>query len=101
MIRWTRRAQITPGKYQEAIQWAQETREYTKNKFEGGAEVKIFTEMFGDVGVICWMVDFNSLAEVELAGQVLEQDAGYMERLKTAAELLLPGTVDKVYSSFD
>jgi hypothetical protein len=101
MIRWTRRAHIAPGKYQKAIQWAQETREYTKDKFEGGADVKIFTEMFGDVGVICWMVDFNNLAEVELAGQVLEQDAGYTERLQTVAELLQPGVVDKVYSSVD
>ncbi|MCB2170699.1 MAG: hypothetical protein KQI78_23805 [Deltaproteobacteria bacterium] len=101
MIRWTRKAHIAPGKLQEAIQWAKETKEYTKNKFEGGADVKIFLEAFGEVEVICWMADFNNMAEVELAGKVLMEDAGYMERLKTVAELLLPGTVDKVYSSVD
>jgi hypothetical protein len=37
-----RKAPIAGGKLQEAVQWAKETREYTKTKFEGGADVKIF-----------------------------------------------------------
>ena len=101
MIRWVRRAQIAPGKQQEAIQWAKDTREYTKTKFEGGADTKIFLETLGDYGVICWMVDFENLATVELAGQVLNEDSGYQERLKAAVGLFLPGIVDKVYSSID
>ena len=101
MIRWVRRAQIAPGKHQKAIQWAKDTREYTKTKFEGGADVKIFLETLGDYGVICWMVDFENLATVELAGQVLDEDSGYQERLQTASELFLPGSFDKVYSSID
>ena len=44
------------------------------------------------------MVDFENLATLELAGQVLDADEGYQERLKAATELLLPGTFDKVYS---
>jgi hypothetical protein len=101
MIRWVRRAQIAPGKHQEAIQWAKDTREYTKTKFEDGADVKIFLETLGDYGVICWMVDFENLATVELAGQVLDEDSGYQERLQAAIELFLPGTFDKVYSSIE
>ncbi len=101
MIRWVRRAQIARGKHQEAIQWAKDTREYTKTKFEGGADVKIFLETLGDYGVICWMVDFENLATVELAGQVLNEDSGYQERLQAASELFLPGTFDKVFSSID
>ena len=101
MIRWMRKARIAGGKHLEAIQWAKETREYTKTKFEGGADVKIFLEMLGDYGVICWMVDFENLATLELAGQALDADMGYQERLKAASELFLPGTVDKVYSSVD
>ena len=101
MIRWVRRAQIAPGKHQEAIQWAKDTREYLKTKFEGGADTKIFIETLGDLGVICWMVDFENLAAVELAGQVLNEDSGYQERLQAAVGLFLPGTFDKVYSSID
>ena len=101
MIRWTRTAQIAPGKQQEAIQWAKDTREYTKTKFEGGADVKIFLETLGDYGVICWMVDFENLAALELAGQVLDEDSGYQERLQAASDLFSPGTFDKVYSSVD
>ena len=101
MIRWTRTAQIAQGKQQEAIQWAKDLREYTKTKFEGGADVKIFLETLGDFGVICWMVDFENLATLELAGQVLDEDSGYQERLQAAGELLLTGTFDKVYSSVD
>ena len=101
MIRWTRTAKIAPGKHQEAIQWAKDNREYTKTKFEGGADVKIFMETLGDYGVICWMVDFENLATVELAGQALDADEGYQERLKAASELFLPGIVDKVYSSVE
>ncbi len=101
MIRWIRTARIAVGKHQEAIQWAKDTREYTKTKFEGGADVKIFLEMLGDYGVICWMVDFENLATLELAGQVLDSDTGYQERLQAASELFLPGTTDKVFSSVD
>ena len=101
MIRWIRTAQIAQGKQQEAIQWAKDTREYTKTKFEGGTDVKIFLETLGEYGVICWMVDFENLAVLELAGQVLDEDSGYQERLQAASDLFLPGTFDKVYSSVD
>jgi hypothetical protein len=101
MIRWTRKARIAQGKRQEAIQWAKETREYTKTKFEGGADTKIFLETLGDYDVICWMVDFENLATLELAGKALDADSGYQERLKAGGELFLPGTVDRVYSSVD
>jgi len=47
------------------------------------------------------MVDFENLATLELAGQVLDADEGYQECLKSASELFLPGTVDKVYSSVE
>jgi len=96
--RWTRTARIAQGKHQEAIKWAKDTREYTKTKFEGGADVKIYLETPGEWSVICWMVDFENLATLELAGQVLDADEGYQERLKSASELFLPGTVDKFYS---
>ena len=101
MIRWIRTAQIAPGKQQEATQWAKDNREYTKTKFEGGADVKIFLETLGDYGVICWMVDFENLATLELASQILDEDSGYQERLKAASDLFLPGVYDKVYSSVD
>ena len=101
MIRWVRKAKIAGGKHQEAIQWAKDTREYTKTKFEGGADVKIYLETLGEWGVICWMVDFENLATLELAGQVLDADEGYQKRLKAASELFLPGTFDKVYQSVE
>jgi hypothetical protein len=47
------------------------------------------------------MVDFENLATLELAGQALDADADYQERLKAASELFVSGTVDKVYSSVD
>ena len=101
MIRWIRTAQIEQGKQQEAIQWAKDTREYTKTKFEGGADVKIFLETLGDLGVMCWMVDFENLATLEIAGNVLDADEGYQERLKAASDIFLPGSYDKVFSSID
>ena len=101
MIRWTRTAHIAPGKQKEAIEWAKETRDYTKTKFEGGADVKILLETLGEWGVICWMADFENLATLELAGQVLDEDTGYQERLQGAAELFSEGTFDTVYSSVE
>lgn len=101
MIRWIRTARIAPGKLQEALQWAKELREYTKTKFQGGADVKIFLERYGDLGVICWMADFENLATLELAGHAIEGDTGYQERLIAAAEWLLPGAFDKLYLSID
>ena len=102
MIRWTRTAKIAQGKIQETVQWAKDLREYTKTKFEGGADVKIYLQTFGEMGVICWMADFENLATLELVGQVLDDDEGYQERLKAvASDLFLPGIVDKVYSSVE
>ncbi len=101
MIRWTRTAHISQGKNQEAIQWAKETRKYTKTKFEGGADVKILLETFGDYGVICWMADFENMGSLELVGQVLDADPGYQERLKAASDLFSQGMVDKVYLFVD
>jgi len=98
MIRWTRTARIAQGKKLETVQWAKDLSEYTKTKFESKEGTKIFLETLGEYGVICWMVDFENLATLELAGQVLDADEGYQERLKAASELLLPGTFDKVYS---
>ena len=90
------------GTSKQHIRWAEkDTREYTKTKFEGGADVKIFLETLGEWGVICWMVDFENLATLEIAGQVLDEDTGYQERLQAAAELFAPGTFDTVYSSID
>lgn len=97
MIRWIRTARIAPGKGREAIHWAKDTREYTKTRFEGGAEIKVFLETLGDYGVICWMADFESLAALEAAGQALACDPGYKERLRAASPLFV-GIVDKVYS---
>ena len=101
MIRWTRTARIAPGKHWDAIQWAKDTREYTKTKFQGTADVKIFLDRFGELGVITWMVDFENLATLEAAGQALDSDADYRDRLKAAAELFLSGVVDKAYVSVD
>jgi hypothetical protein len=47
------------------------------------------------------MVDFENLATLELAGQALDADAGYLERLKAANEIFTSGIVDKVYQSID
>ena len=74
---------------------------YTKTKFPGGADVQIYLETLGDWGVICWMADFENLATLELAGQILDTDEGYQERLKAASDLFLQDTFDKVYSSVE
>ena len=101
MIRWTRTARVAPGKLPDAIHWAKEMREYTKTKFGGATEVKIYLERYGELGVICWMADFENLATLELAGHAIDSDTGYQDRLKVAGELFLPGAFDKLYLSVD
>lgn len=70
-------------------------------KFEGWAGTKIFSQILGDQGVICWMQDFENLAALESATQALMADPGFQKQLKAIGELLLPGGFDKVYSSID
>jgi hypothetical protein len=101
MIGWTHTARFAQGKEVEALQWAKDTREYTKTKFEGGADVKVFLVTLGEYGVICWMADFDNLATLELASQVLDNDEGYQERLSAASGFFMPGTFDTVYSSVE
>lgn len=97
MIRWTRTVNIAVAKNQEVIQWAFELKEYLNSVIEQKGDTKIFIEPFGEPGKICWMADFENLADLESTAKILASDPGYQERLKALEGLILPGTIDKVF----
>ena len=101
MIRLIRKAQIAPGKLQEAIQWAKELKEYADPKYGDRSDAKVFIETLGEHGVMCFMVDYKDLATLESLFKEQNDDAGFQERVKAVSELFMPDTVDKVYESLD
>ena len=102
MIRLIRKVRVAPGKQQEAIQWAEELSEYNKPKYGDRIETKVFFEIFGELSVMCWMVDSKDLATLESGFKEMQSDPGYQERVRAAlGNIFMPDVFDKVYESID
>ena len=99
MIRWMRTGQIAAGKTMPAIAWAKEMAEYVK-KFEGFSSIGVFTDVFGEVGTIRWIVDYEDLASFEKVQKQIITDQGFHQRTEKVPELFVDGkTFDVVMSS--
>jgi uncharacterized alpha/beta hydrolase family protein len=99
MIRWIRTAQIAGGNPMPAIAWAKEIAEYVK-KYEGFSSIDVFTDTFGQVGTIRWVVDYEDLASFEKVQNQIMTDPGFFEKTEKVPELFVEGkTHDTIMSS--
>ena len=99
MIRWIRTAQIAGGNPMPAIAWAKEMADYVK-KYEGFSSIDVFTDAFGDVGTIRWIVDYEDFASFEKVQNQIMTDPGFFEKTAKVSELFIEGkTHDTIMSS--
>ena len=91
MIRWTRSARITPGKFMETIKWAKDIAEFINKKY--GSQVTVYLDSFGEFGTIRWFADSADLASLEKLQHQLNADHEYLQKVLQGADLVMPGSV--------
>jgi hypothetical protein len=88
MVRWMRTAQIAIGKAMPAIGWSKEIAEFVK-KYEGVSSVDVFLDIFGELGTIRWIVDYEDLATLEKVEKQIMEDQEYWQRLEKTKEFFV------------
>jgi hypothetical protein len=98
MIFSMRTGRIAPGKTAEAIAYAKDTCAYAKDK--SGLELRIFTQIGGTVGRICWIWENKNLADFESVSAKLTADPGWQKLLQRGPGLFADGeTQDQLWQS--
>jgi hypothetical protein len=92
MVRFERTVRIRPGKFVEALQWANEVARFVNGKFSDNNELLVFNRLFGDYPTIAWAVDAPDLATMESTLQQLVADPAYWAVVNKGADLLVEGT---------
>jgi len=95
-----RTAQVKQGKNEAAVAWAREITAYVNEHFPGHS-VRTYSETFGDLGTIHWLVNYESLAAYEEVVAMISADAGYQALIEKIFEgdLFVDGSVkDEVLS---
>ena len=94
MIRWMRSAQIAGGKTMQAIAWIKELQGYLKEKYDFNVEV--YGDVFGEVGTVRWIVDYENLAALENGQKQIMEDQEYWQKLEKTPDLFIQGKVNDV-----
>jgi hypothetical protein len=92
MVRFTRSAKTVLGKQREAAQWAGEIAAYINGNFSG-ANFKVFSQNFGEVGRLVWMADFENMGALEEFVDKVVADEDYWAIAAKGSDLLVEGSV--------
>ena len=98
MYRLLRTGGIKAGKNVEAMQAAQKIAEHI-NKNYSQTKLQVATQVFGDLGKICWFGDFESLAAIEEMTQKLQADEAFMGFVAKLSNFMIDGSgKDELYN---
>jgi hypothetical protein len=98
MITLIRSATIMPGKVVEARAWASEVGDLVSRIM--GKQLRVGTRIGGNVGEICWIVQFESLAQLEEQFAKWLSNSEYQAMAKRTEGLLVPGSVnDQIFQT--
>ncbi len=95
MVRWMRKARIASGKFIPAIAWSKDITEYVK-KVKEMASVDVYIDIFGEGGIVRWVIDYENLATLEKAHEQLRDDQGYWKKIEAAEGLFIDGSTHDV-----
>lgn len=99
MIRWTRTAQSTQDNMVNAREWAKEVTSYLNQAFPQ-AKAHCFNDRFGQLNVITWMIDFESLANLDAYQKAVNEDEKYHAIVNRAAGLFVVDRfIDRVFET--
>ena len=93
MIRLMRSIQVNRGRRDEAIRWAREVADYLNRTRPAERPVEVFVEVFGAVGTIYWVSDFDDLAAVEQAQAESQQDEQWQALIRRSVDLFVDGSM--------
>ena len=91
MIRFQRSVRPRNGKIPEAVAWAKEVAQYLNERY-GVGQVEVYTQRFGPVGTIHWVMDFRDLEALDALSRQLRQDDAYVTLVKRGDCLTVDGT---------
>ena len=92
MITWQRSGKVRPGKWQEAVQYALEVAEHLKSKPPQVLAMRVYQEVFGNVGTIHWFADHESLAALEDHAAQRASDEEWLDFGRRADDLFIAGS---------
>lgn len=70
--------------------WAKEIQEYFNNNFEG--DLKVFTERFGDLHKIYWIIDVADVAALDRLNAQMDADEEYQKLAAKHVEFFIEGS---------
>ncbi len=91
MIRFERSGRAKIGRIMEGVRSAKEIADYINQKY-APISVQVYTEQFGNVGMIHWQVDYRDLAAYEALANKLLEDKGYWAAVNKAMEFFIDGS---------
>lgn len=95
MIRFQRSIRPRNGKNIEAVAWAKEVADYLNTHYTVG-QIEVYTERFGNMGAIYWVMDFRDLAALDALSQQLRKDDAYASLIRRGDPLTADGTVHDI-----
>jgi hypothetical protein len=87
-----RTAAIAPGKWDDALAFANQIAKYVKEKY--GRTVEVLMPVGGDPARIAWLSNYESLAQFEAATAKLLADPDYMGMVAKNIAAFLPGSIN-------
>ena len=78
----------------QAISWIKELQGYLKEKYD--ANVEVYGDVFGEVGTVRWIIDYEDLAALENAQKQIMEDQEYWQKLEKTPDLFIQGKVNDV-----
>ncbi|MCP4602749.1 MAG: hypothetical protein GY847_19910 [Proteobacteria bacterium] len=91
MYRLLRSVAVKSGAGAQALQLAQESADYINKKYPD-VSIGTYVQLFGSLGKIVWIADYENLNLVEEIGQKLAMDDDYLTLLGNLGNLVIEGS---------
>jgi hypothetical protein len=91
------RAVVAGGKYAEAIEWGIDISVHSEKVT--GYPVGFYMDAFGTFGGVGWLSGAPDNAGADAAGEALNADAGYLEKISATGDLFLPGSGNRTMAT--
>jgi hypothetical protein len=99
MITFVRTAVAAPGKGFDLLAYAKEIAATVKATI--GKDLTTAIMVGGNANQVCWMLRYESLAELEATIDKLNSDAGYREMVKKSEGIILANSVhDQIWRDY-
>lgn len=78
------------GRLAETVQWGIDVSDHVSSLT--GANIAFMADTYGNFGQVTWILGVEDMAAADAANDAMMTDAEYMDRIKAAADLFIPGS---------